>query len=145
MDELVIDNRDVTAEELLGPLAGDLVRRFGRGFSRQNLQRMRSFYLSWEVVAVEPVLCRGRAICSTGSSKSAAPVARVDPPHHPAAMRPGLFPLPWPHCVRLLSVPNAQARAFYEAVPSTAGTWSSGSPRTSPPRTGAGSPSRTCT
>ena len=32
-------------EERLSRLARDLTRRFGRGFSRQNLQQMRQFYL----------------------------------------------------------------------------------------------------
>ena len=32
---------------LLQHLAGDLTARFGRGFSRQNLQQMRYFYLSY--------------------------------------------------------------------------------------------------
>jgi hypothetical protein len=46
-------------EELLARLADDLTTRFGRGFSRQNLQRFRLFYLS------QPV----ENICSTLSSK----------------------------------------------------------------------------
>lgn len=43
-------------EDLLKQLAVDLTARFGRGFSRQGLQRMRTFYLGWE-------------ICSTPMSK----------------------------------------------------------------------------
>lgn len=34
-------------EQLIERLASDLTQRFGRGFSRQNLQQMRSFYLIW--------------------------------------------------------------------------------------------------
>jgi hypothetical protein len=44
-------------DELLNRLAADLTARFGRGFSRQSLQRMRAFYLGWE-------------ICSSPMSKS---------------------------------------------------------------------------
>ena len=36
-------------DELLERLAADLTGRYGRGFSRQNLQQMRTFYLGWEV------------------------------------------------------------------------------------------------
>src|SRR5947208_2876293 len=36
-------------EEILQRLAADLTARFGRGFSRQSLQRMRAFYLGWEI------------------------------------------------------------------------------------------------
>lgn len=34
-------------DELMQRLSADLSNRFGRGFSRQNLQQMRSFYLFW--------------------------------------------------------------------------------------------------
>jgi hypothetical protein len=34
-------------EALLSRLSVDLSARFGRGFSRQNLQQMRLFYLAW--------------------------------------------------------------------------------------------------
>jgi hypothetical protein len=34
-------------EQLLERLAEDLTQRFGRGFSRQNLQQMRQFYSAW--------------------------------------------------------------------------------------------------
>jgi hypothetical protein len=37
--------RAAYGEELLERLATDLGKRFGRGFSRQNLQQMRQFYL----------------------------------------------------------------------------------------------------
>ena len=40
------DRADYGAE-LLMRLAGDLTKRFGPGFSRQNLQSMRSFYLTY--------------------------------------------------------------------------------------------------
>lgn len=38
-------------EELLRQLSIDLTRRFGRGFSRQNLQQMRNFYLFWPEIS----------------------------------------------------------------------------------------------
>jgi hypothetical protein len=36
-------------ERLLSRLANDLTAKYGRGFSRQGLQKMRSFYLGWEI------------------------------------------------------------------------------------------------
>ncbi|MBM4353310.1 MAG: DUF1016 domain-containing protein, partial [Deltaproteobacteria bacterium] len=47
-------------EGLLVQLSADLTSRFGRGFSRQNLQSMRLFYLSWAE----------REICQTVSGES---------------------------------------------------------------------------
>jgi DUF1016 N-terminal domain len=53
------EKRAEYGEGLLARLADDLTARFGRGFSRQNLQRFRRFYLS------QPA----EKICSTLSSK----------------------------------------------------------------------------
>jgi DUF1016 N-terminal domain len=46
-------------EELLLRLSDDLTARFGRGFSRQNLQRFREFYLAFPA----------EVICSTASGE----------------------------------------------------------------------------
>jgi predicted nuclease of restriction endonuclease-like (RecB) superfamily len=67
---------------LVERLGVDLSKRFGRGFSKQNLLQMRKFYLFWP------------EILQTVS---------------------GEFALPWSVYVRLLSVKNTAARAFYEA------------------------------
>lgn len=87
-------------EALLDRLAQDLGRRFGRGFSRRNLQSMRLFYLGW-------------SIRQTPSAKSSA--------NTPLAT--STFPLPWSHYVRLLSVDNEHARRFYETE-ALRGGWS---------------------
>jgi hypothetical protein len=79
-------------DRLLARLAADLTKRFGRGFSRRNLAQMRQFYLAWPIV-------------QTLSAQSPAPDTRLPRP---------LFALPWSHYVRLLSVKDQEARAFYE-------------------------------
>ena len=48
-------------EALLRRMSADLTRKFGRGFSRQNLQQMRRFYRAYSP----------REICQTVSGKSA--------------------------------------------------------------------------
>jgi hypothetical protein len=80
-------------EEPIKRLAGDLSTRFGRGFSRQNLQQIRTFFLVWPI----------KAICQTPSGKSSVA--------HLIADR---FPLTWSAYVRLLSVKNKAARRIYE-------------------------------
>src|ERR1700761_4626074 len=40
-------DRAAYGEALVERLAKDLTRRFGRGFSRQNLSQMRAFYRGW--------------------------------------------------------------------------------------------------
>jgi predicted nuclease of restriction endonuclease-like (RecB) superfamily len=87
-------DRAAYGEALIERLAGDLTVRFGRGFSRQNLQQMRSFYLAWP----------SKAICQTLSGES------VD-----VSALSKAFPLPWSAYVRLLSVKNETARRFYES------------------------------
>ena len=93
---------------LTGRLAADLTRRFGRGFSRQNIQYMRLFYLSYPP----------DQICQTASGKLAATSIEIRLIELLAA-----FPLPWSAYVRLLSVKNIRARGFYEAE-ALRGGWS---------------------
>ena len=109
---------------LLGRLAADLSRRFGRGFSRQNLQQMRQFYLAFR----KDQICQTASgisanapherICQTPSGKfeTASLEARI------AALRE-VFPLPWSAYVKLLAVKNVRARSFYEAE-ALRGGWS---------------------
>lgn len=82
---------------LLRRLSDDLTARFGRGFSERNIEQMRLFYLGWP-------------ISQTPSAKSRT------------ASQPR-FPLAWSHYVRLLSVEDSRARAFYE-LGALRGGWS---------------------
>ena len=109
---------------LIERLAADLSRRYGRGFSRQNLQQMRQFYVSF----------RKDQICQTASGKSANPprerirqtvsgkLETASPEARIAALRE-VFPLPWSAYVKLLAVKNVRARTFYEAE-ALRGGWS---------------------
>lgn len=96
-------------EQLIERLSADLTARFGRGFSRQNLQQMRSFFLTWP-------------ICQTVSGESSqALVARVPPRRMDELAQ--VFTLPWSAYVRLLSVKDDHARQFYETE-ALRGGWS---------------------
>ncbi len=109
---------------LIDRLAVDLTQRFGRGFSRQNIQQMRMFYLSYPPDQIRQTLSgkstqsSGQRICQTASGKSETTFTE---------MRLGelltAFPLPWSAYVRLLSVKNTHAREFYEAE-ALRGSWS---------------------
>jgi len=78
--------RAAYGQTLLRRLAQDLTAELGRGFSERNLEQMRLFYVGWP----NP---------QTVSAES--------------ALWP-LFPLPWSHYVRLLSVADRKAREYYE-------------------------------
>lgn len=81
--------------EMVERLSADLSARYGRGFGRSNLFQMRSFYVAY------------RDIVQTPSGQSAKP--------HSLKELAGRLLLPWSHYVRLLSLPTAEARTFYEA------------------------------
>lgn len=95
-------------EQLIERLTIDLTAQFGRGFSRQNLWQMRSFYLNWPLEPILQTPSGELAICQTASDKSPPQTTRL-------ATVAARFPLPWSAYVRLLSVKNDHARAFYES------------------------------
>jgi predicted nuclease of restriction endonuclease-like (RecB) superfamily len=102
---------------LLKRLSEDLARRFGRGFSERNLEQMRLFYEGWPISQTVSAKSKGtELILSPPSSRRVAGEAHL--------LQPGeQFPLPWSHYVRLLSIKNLQARAFYETE-AIRGGWS---------------------
>jgi predicted nuclease of restriction endonuclease-like (RecB) superfamily len=113
-------------EQLIERLTTDLTTQFGRGFSRQNLWQMRSFYLNWPPEQILQTVSGESAIRQTASDKSQAPFVVSAPlqamPAHLAAVA-ARFPLPWSAYVRLLSVKSDHARGFYETE-ALRGGWS---------------------
>lgn len=102
------EERAAYGSALIERLAEDLTPRFGRGFSRQNLQNMRQFYLAYPPDTIR----------QTPSGESDAIAISVRLRELLAA-----FPLSWSAYVRLLSVGNVRARAFYESE-ALRGGWS---------------------
>ena len=109
---------------LMERLAADLTQRFGRGFSRQNIQYMRLFYVSYPSDQIRQVLSGKlarsprRRIRPTPSGESDTTSIEIRLGELLAA-----FPLPWSAYVRLLSVKNTSAREFYGAE-ALRGGWS---------------------
>ena len=89
-------------EALLKKLSADLTSKFGRGFSRQNLQQMRQFYRAYPTAE----------ICQTVSGKSGK--RQTPSGKFTLDALQDRFSLPWSAYVRLLSLKSKQARAFYE-------------------------------
>lgn len=110
------NERAAYGEELIQKLAGDLTARYGRGFSRQNLQSMRLFYLGWNICQTPSGKFQTRAILSPSEGSA----GRSDPGRSGGSLAgalpppPDCFPLSWSHYVRLMSVKTPQGRSFYE-------------------------------
>ena len=110
---------------LMERLAEDLTGRFGRGFSRRNVQNMRLFYLSYppqpicQRLSGRSALTAAQEIRQTASGESGSAPAEVGFDDLLAA-----FPLPWSAYVRLLSVRNQGARGVYETEALRGGGWS---------------------
>ena len=106
-------------EQIIKRLAEDLTTRFGRGFSRQNLWQMRAFYLAWPLeqiaqTASDASLTPPKVQTLSGESHSPQIIQTLSAQSPDLATLSSHFPLPWSAYVRLLSVKNEQARAFYE-------------------------------
>ena len=98
--------RATYGETMIKRLGADLSRQFGRGFGWRNLAQMRTFYLAWPADQILQTLSAKSLptpILQTASGQSLDLSALAK-----------AFPLPWSAYVRLLSVKNPQARAFYE-------------------------------
>lgn len=115
-----MDRSEYYGDKLLENLSIDLQKKFGRGFSRQNIQLMKQFYETYlfEKISQTPSgKSSGNAnIRQTLSNKS---LAADNIPQTPSAQSllielSNKFPLSWSHYVRLLSVKNEKARKFYE-------------------------------
>lgn len=97
---------------LLKRLSDDLTTRFGRGFSERNLQLMRRFYDGWPISQTVSAKSPGESELAIPQTLSAEFGRAAE-----------LFPLPWSHYVRLISVKSKRAREFYEAE-AIRGGWS---------------------
>jgi len=111
---------------LIAQLSHDLTQQFGRGFGPVNLSQMRKFYQFWPQQKILQTLSEK----SPDTQISQTPSAESEIFQTPSGISEKsvalsrkfsfadlvlAFPLPWSHYVRLLSVANTDARAFYEA------------------------------
>jgi len=103
-------------ERLVERLAVDLTEKFGRGFGKISLWRMRAFFQAWPE----------KQILSTPLKESGGPAA-INELRSPLAgdisTLTAMFPLPWSAYLKLLAVRSPDARKFYEKEAIRAG-WS---------------------
>jgi predicted nuclease of restriction endonuclease-like (RecB) superfamily len=108
-------------QQLLIQLSTDLTVQFGRGFSTQNLDRMRNFYLAYPPDLISSTLL-GELDAAT-QNKISSTASRKFKPIISLQNLSQIFILPWSAYISLMAVKNEQARAFYEAE-ALRGGWS---------------------
>jgi len=106
--------RAAYGEALIDRLAADLTARFGKGFSHTNLKQMREFFIAWPI---------RRTLSDESPAAPALPTESGKGQTVSDQLQAQRFPLPWSHYVRLLSLKNLEARAFYERE-ALSGGWS---------------------
>ncbi|ROT44235.1 YhcG family protein [Pusillimonas sp. NJUB218] len=104
-------------EQLMERLSADLTARFGRGFSPDNLENMRRFFIAYPPPEISQTL-PGKLGNDSPAKKSETVSRKFD-----LSELSQVFPLPWSAYVRLLSVKDDHARQFYEAE-ALRGGWS---------------------
>lgn len=104
-------------EQLIARLSADLTAQFGRGFSPDNLENMRRFFLAYPRSAISETLSR-KSVNGLAAGKFETASRKLA-----LSELAQVFVLPWSAYVRLLSVKDGLARQFYEAE-ALRGGWS---------------------
>jgi len=104
-------------EQLMERLSADLTARFGRGFSPDNLEYMRRFFVAYPIEAISETLSR-----KSGDGLSIENSETVSRKFDLSELAQ-VFTLPWSAYVRLLSVKDDHSRQFYETE-ALRGGWS---------------------
>ena len=103
-------------EQLMERLSADLTTRFGRGFSPDNLENMRRFFVAYPLSNFRDTVSE---IWRRTAIENSETVSRK----FDLSKLAQVFTLPWSAYVRLLSVKDDHARQFYEAE-ALRGGWS---------------------
>ena len=133
-DEQQGEQRAEYGKAVIKELAEKLTKKFGKGFSAQNLANMRQFFLTYSV---------GQPIFQTLSRKSSLPLTKLQIPQTLSdksesensetllrnsekgqAVSDQLhFTLSWSHYLKLMRIENPDERHFYE-IEATENNWS---------------------
>jgi predicted nuclease of restriction endonuclease-like (RecB) superfamily len=114
------EDRAEYGKELLQRLSKDLRKRFGRGFGAVNLSYMRRFFLCYPPDKILQTVSEKSSTANLQTPSEKSPTSSANLQVATGDELTGLaeiarmFPLPWSHYVRLLSVDDEKARKFYE-------------------------------
>ncbi len=129
-DEQQGKERAAYGKSVLKDLSIRLIERFGKGFSVDNLQNMRQFYLAYSIYETP-----SRKLQSNENQSdliSATPLTNLENsdktlvpiPQTPSAeLQMPRFQISWSHYLILMRIENSQERSFYE-IECAANNWS---------------------
>jgi len=117
------EHRAGYGQQLLDKLSDDLNQRFGRGFSTDNLETMRRFYLAY-LTARNISETPSRKLLPASSGTVATEISETVSRKSNLSFLAEKFPLSWSHYVMLVRRSRSpEARAFYETE-ALRGGWS---------------------
>jgi hypothetical protein len=114
-----MERSEYYGDKLLKNLSDDLKKKYGKGFSRQNLQLMKQFYEFYPLEKISQTPSdkspETSEIIQTLSVKSSAKVSVAKQNAKTVfEVLSKNFPLSWSQYVSLITVKDAEARIFYE-------------------------------
>ena len=122
-------NRAEYGKNLLKDLSVHLMARFGRGFSVENLDRMRFFFRTYSNTISSTALTNStKQISSTPSAKLQKQIqqtlsAELQNSSTPSTKTQKIFNLSWSHYLKLMRITDLNERKFYE-IESFKNNWS---------------------
>ncbi|BEU88847.1 hypothetical protein TAMA11512_23110 [Selenomonas sp. TAMA-11512] len=96
-------------KRVLKEISKNLTKRFGRGFSVDNLENMRRFYMAYSNEGISETPSR-KSI--TDKSETLSRISETTPP--PSQTVSAKFTLSWSHYLFLMRITNPEERKFYE-------------------------------
>ncbi|REC42065.1 YhcG family protein [Chryseobacterium sp. 5_R23647] len=115
-DEQSGRDRAEYSKETLKNLSKQLIEEFGRGYSVDNLQWMRKFYLMFQKRISQNVND------VSGKYETLSRIS-VEDPNYETPSRTSAFTLSWSHYIQLMKIEDENERNFYE-IEATQNNWS---------------------
>ena len=111
-DEQQGSKRAGYAKETIAQSSVDLTKEFGKGYSPDNLERFRNFYLTYGKRISASVVRKSSTFASKGKSASVERKSEIVQSLIGRSQIP--FILSWTHYVQLFKINNEDERNFYE-------------------------------
>lgn len=133
-DEQQGEERAEYGKATLKGLSVRLTKKFGKGFSVENLDRMRFFYKTYSCsISSTPLTILQTSSGKSSKDRNSATLSRISPISQTLSAESSLIPqtpseklhftLSWSHYLKLMRIENPDERRFYE-IEATENNWS---------------------